>query len=85
MILPPRNRSASCKFRLGIAPIRIETVRHDGLPEESRICPVCDTKSIENEKHIMLNCPVCYDFRSALFYKAFAYNVNFISMSDNDK
>ena len=85
MILPPRHRSAFCKFRLGVAPILIETGRYEGLPAESRICSVCDTYFIENEKHVMLNCPVCDDFISDLFYKAYAYNVNCISMSDNDR
>ena len=39
LVLPPKHRSAFCKFRLGVAPIRIETGRYEGLPEVSRTCP----------------------------------------------
>lgn len=85
IVLPPRHRSAFCKFRLGVAPIRIETGRYEGLPEESRICSFCDINTIENELHVILYCPIYNDIRQVLFAKAYACNFNFYSLSDYDK
>lgn len=39
-ILSIKHRSAFSKFRLGVAPIRIETGRYEGLIEDQRICPL---------------------------------------------
>ena len=37
MILPVRHRAAFSKFRCGVAPIRIETGRYEGLTEDLRL------------------------------------------------
>jgi len=50
IVLPPSHRSAFSKFRCGVAPIRIETGRFEGLPEERRLCPFCNV--IEDESHV---------------------------------
>ena len=49
IIMPPRHRSAYCKFRCGVAPIRIETGRFENLSIENRTCPFCH--AIETESH----------------------------------
>ena len=48
--------TALCIFLCGVAPIRLEIGRYDGLAEENRICLQCTSKEIENEKHVILNC-----------------------------
>ena len=40
---------------------------------------------MENEKHVISNCAVYNDVKRDLFLKAFSYNVNCMSMSDNDR
>ena len=85
LIMPPRHRSAFCKFRLGVAPIRLETGRYEGLPEVSRVCPFCDTCTVENEIHVMLLCPVYDDIRSDLLLQAVASDSNFQYVSNLDK
>ena len=36
-----KHRSAMAKFRMGVAPIRLETGRYEGLSVEDRLCPLC--------------------------------------------
>ncbi len=85
MILPLRHRSAFSKFRLGVAPIRIETGRYEGLREENRICPFCANNIVENELHVILNCEIYKDIRESLFNKALSQNPEFRNMPDCDK
>ena len=41
LILPPRHRAAFSKCRCGVAPLRIETGRYEGLAEDLRLCTFC--------------------------------------------
>ena len=68
LILPPRHRSAFCKFRCGVAPIRIETGRYENLPENERTCPFCF--EVEDEIHVLFNCILYIDLRQPLISKA---------------
>ena len=52
MILPSRHRAAFSKFRCGVAPIRIETGRFEGLAEYMRLCPFCNV--LENEIRVLM-------------------------------
>ena len=83
LILPPRHRSAFSKFRFGVAPIRIETGRYEGLSIDERLCPFCD--NVENEYHVLFNCTVYSDIREHLFNHAIVCNNMFPTLSDNDK
>ena len=83
LILPPRHRAAFSKFRCGVAPIRIETGRYEGLPIAERVCPFCD--KIEHEYHVLFNCPVYCDIREQLFNHALFSNNMFMTLSDIDK
>ena len=47
------HRSALAKFRLGVAPIRLETGRYEGLALNQRLCPFCEN-AVENEVHVLL-------------------------------
>ena len=83
MMLPQRHRSAFSKFRCGVAPIRIETGRYEGLAENLRICPFCNL--VENEIHVLIHCHLYEDLREALFKKALECEPHFHSMSDEQK
>jgi len=82
--LPPCHRSAFCKFRCGDAPIRIETGRYENMAEEDRKCPFCKT-IIEDEAHVILDCPMYTDFRSDLLLKASGVYNNFMNFSKLDQ
>ena len=73
MIIPEVHRSALCKFRRGVAPLRIETGRYEGLPLDGRFCPFCNANNnsvIENESHVLLDCNFYWDIRNTLLDRA---------------
>jgi hypothetical protein len=84
MIMPPLHRSAFCKFRCGVAPIRLETGRYENLSEQNRTCPFC-VNNVESESHVILQCSLYDDYRRNLFHKAAAVDPEFYNKSDNDK
>ena len=65
-VLNKKHRSALAKFRMGVAPIRLETGCYEGLPVEERICPLCGVET-ENEQHVLLNCVYYNHIRNELF------------------
>ena len=83
MIRPPRHRSAVAKFRCGVAPIRIETARHESIPLNQRKCPFCD--NVESELHVLLECDLYTDLRQSLYKKAAEVDRRFIDLSKDEK
>ena len=73
IILPPSHRSAFAKFRCGVAPLRLETGRYEGLPADERKCPFCRVH-VEDEKHVLLQCQKAVNVRR-----------NFYDLPDNEK
>ncbi len=80
--LPKYERSLISQLRLGILPIRIETGRYSNLPEQQRICLLCDSNQVENELHFVFQCHL-YDIERNQFEHAL--NVSFSELSDIDK
>ena len=64
-VRPRRQLWALTQFRLGLAPLAIETGRHRQLPIEDRICPVCGAET-ECEVHFMMKCCVYDELRRRL-------------------
>ena len=83
IILPRTHRAAFSKFRCGVAPIRLETGRYEGLPVDRRLCQFCGV--IENESHVLLYCKLYTDIRNRLFSKASATCPNFLASNDLEK
>ena len=77
-------RSALAKFRCGVTPLKIETVRYQSLPVHERTCFHCNTE-VEDELHVLLFCPLYNDIRKELFNHACLYNLDFLSYSTSDK
>ena len=84
LIMPFKHRSSMAKFRCGVAPLRIETGRYEGLSEDHRTCPICKS-GIENETHVLLTCYLYEEFRTTLFNTALEICNNFDSFSDAEK
>jgi hypothetical protein len=86
--MPGKNRSAYAKFRAGVAPLRIETGRYERLEVNERLCFNCSKLGInvvEDEKHVLLQCPGYADIRQSIFNNICELNFNFINMSDDGK
>ena len=83
-IMPFRHKLAFAKFRTGVAPLRIETGRYEGIPEIERSCIFCE-ESVEDEIHALLECPLYNEVRSELIQCAQIANVNSNSLTKLDK
>ena len=75
---------AFAKCRCGIAPLRHETGRYEGLPVDERKCPFCRVH-VEDEKHVLLQCEKYDTKRENLIQKAAAIRQNFYAFSDDEK
>ena len=82
-VFAPGKRSALAKFRCGVAPIRLETGRYEGLPEDDRLCPFCN--EVESETHVILNCELYSDLRVDLLNLATSTLRDFPNLTENDK
>ena len=76
--------SALAKFRTGLVPLRTETGRFESLPLPQRVCFIC-SNVVENEMHVLLNCPLYDDTRRELFLHAAQINDSFSILNDMDK
>ena len=61
-----KHKKALAQFRCSVAPIRLETGRYENLPVEQRTCFSC-TDEVEDELHVITNCPLYTDLRELLF------------------
>ena len=58
----------------------IESGGHDDqIPRENRLCPSCRSDEIEDEMHLLLNCPKCSTLRDKFYNKVQFY----VTISNN--
>ena len=81
--MPFIHRAAFSKFRCGVAPIRIETGRHENLDINQRQCHFCNV--IEDETHVILDCSAFDDLRNNLLIKAVSVLPTFNVLNVNEK
>ncbi len=62
----------------------METGWYEGLPEEERVCPVCNANTGESEYHAIISCSLYEDVREKPFTSAISCNDAFYHMSNND-
>lgn len=74
------QRSLCAQLRCGILPLALETGRFHSVPEEDRICCVCNLNDIENEMHFLFFCPLYHEIRKELLNDAILF-----SMSDEKR
>ena len=79
-----KERSALSKFRSGVAPINLELGRYLGIPVNNRFCNFCEN-CVEDEKHVLLSCPMYNGVRQALFTQACYINSDFMSYDEDAK
>ena len=83
-VMSRTKRSAIAKFRCRVAPLCIETGRYEMLSVDKRYCFHCRSK-IENEEHVILECPLYCEIRHVLFSKIeiLVTGIQNLSNSDN--
>ena len=79
------RRRVFANFRLGTFDLELEKGRHFGIPRESRICKICNTKNIENEDHFLFSCPPLSLTRNLFIQKISNIHENFSKMSSSEK
>ncbi len=62
------NRRMLACFRTGSHMLRVEAGRWSNEPQSSRVCPVCSSGTIEDEKHFIYECPSYDEIRSKMKY-----------------
>jgi hypothetical protein len=72
------------KLRISNSNLLIEQGRHQNIPLENRLCPICKLE-IENEYHFVIECNKLTSSRSTLYSKVTEIVSNFLVMSDSDK
>ena len=83
LIMPKAHRSAFAKFRMGVAPLRIETGRYEGLSETERIYPFC-REHTEDEFYVLFHCSLYNDIRTELFRRAQLCDPNFSYLMETE-
>ena len=90
------KRSLMAQFLTGILPLKIETGRFKKIRDTSsgklrclnsqeRICEMCTLNEPEDEIHFLCSCTLYISFRKPLFDEAIKFNVEFQSLSNNNK
>ena len=51
------------RFRMGTHHLPVEEDRHFNLPRASRVCNLCNTGAIGDERHMLLECAALADLR----------------------
>ena len=84
ILMSQSHRAAFAKFRAGVAPLRIETGRYEGLHQSRRVCPFCPDY-VEDEYHVIFDCDLYNELRQELFQTAVIHNPFFANMPNEDK
>ena len=56
-------------MKLSSHKLKIETGRYDNLPRDEMLCSLCNCNRIEDETHILLDCPSFSSIREVFFSK----------------
>ena len=84
MIKSVKERSVLSKSRCGVAPINLELGGYLGILVNNRFCNFCEN-CIENEKHVLLSCPMYNGVRQTLFTQVCYINSDFMSYDEDAK
>ena len=81
----PELRSIICKFRLSDHKLEIEKGRHHKIPAKSRLCKICNSTLVEDEKHFILQCPLYNLLRHDLFSEAAKHINNYRNLTEEQQ
>ena len=80
-----KHRSAIAQLRCGILPLAIETGRYINIPEEFRLCLLCDVNAVESETHFLFHCAKYNDLRDSFYNQMTNTNPDFQTLTDDAK
>ena len=82
-----QHRRAMAQFRMGTAPIKLETdiyCREGYIPVAERLCPCCNMET-EDEVHVIIRCGQYKNIRQDLFNKVLCIFPHFTLLNDFEK
>ena len=90
------SRSICAQFRMGILPLHIETGRYKTVTDQEtgrirsmkvgeRVCLICKSNIVEDEKHFLIHCPMYITERNKFYDSCSRGNNNFRILNDDDK
>lgn len=79
------HRAVIAQFRSGILPLSLETGRYTNIPEQFRLCLLCQSNSIEDEEHFLFNCDFYDNVRNDFISKVSNMYPDFNRLSFGDK
>ena len=79
------QRSLLARLRLGVLPIQVEVGRYSNIPRQDRHCPLCTSREIEDENHILFQCPKYEAPRTKLLDSVTEKVNNFILLDEASK
>ena len=84
--MPKKHRKVMAQFRAGVAPINVELMRYgnEKTPLQERKCIHCK-ESVEDECHVIAECPLYDDIRTTLFQQISSHVANFMNLSALEK
>ena len=79
------QRSSIARMRCGTFPLEIERGRSRNIPPEQRLCRMCNSNSIEDEHHFLIECPKYVENRDKLFDDIRTHYHDISGLSNLDK
>ena len=86
--IPLFKKKVFSRLRAGCLALEVETGRHrkpHPLPLKDRICRMCNSSQIEDEKHFVISCDLYIDLRNILFDHCKLLNQSFTNLDENRK
>ena len=88
-IISRENIKAIARLRLSSHKLKIESHRYNSknnyVPPEDRKCTNCDSDSVENELHFLIECPYYNEARQIMYNVFTSSCAHFESLSNNNK
>jgi hypothetical protein len=80
--LPDNFRIVFTKFRTSNHKLPVEKGRYVNIPREERTCTLCETDTVGDEYHILLECPFFTDLRAKYIPRYYRIRPNFYKYSN---
>ncbi len=65
--------------------MNLEVGRFKNIPEDERLCELCELNEVESESHFLLYCPLHDELRTPLFTEMSVKNPEIFWCSDDDR
>ena len=74
-----------CPVEGWILPLTVEVGRFNSVPEDERLCTLCNLNVIEDELHFVFHCPLYDEARQFLFQKMQNVKPELFWVDDDDE